>query len=119
MKTSLINFRKAGLILSIPLLFVLFFGQNILQVLDEQIFTTNTALAGDTCKIEVSVIFRDQDNNFVPDLNYGIYTQVDDADGEVKPGVAKASGKTNTNTGIGYSTFTYDSDDDPHFAVKA
>ncbi len=53
----------------------------------------------------VEIIFRDSRGDFIPNINFSVHTQVDDADGQPKPGAKVGSGKTSEITGIGTVEF--------------
>lgn len=71
------------------------------------VVSVETVSAQETCdKSTVEVVFRDSQGNFIPDINFSIHVQVDDADGQAKPGSKVASGKVSNITGIGTVSFT-------------
>ena len=57
-------------------------------------------------KMTVSVIARNSQGDFIPNANFEIYQQVDDVDGNPKPGKKVASGKVSATLGKGTVTFT-------------
>lgn len=52
----------------------------------------------------VTVIARDADGEFIPDIYFEIWTQVEDVDGNLKPGERVASGRTDDVLGMGEAT---------------
>lgn len=56
-------------------------------------------------KLTVRLVVRDQDNHYIPDIDYSINVQTEDADGDPRPGTQVANGTTNIYTGIGTSQF--------------
>lgn len=53
----------------------------------------------------LEIVARDPDGDFIPGANIKIFKQIYDADGQPKPGIEVASGKTNSLTGIFKKTF--------------
>jgi len=64
------------------------------------------ALAYTCASAKVTVIARDQDGKFIPNVNFEIYEQVVDVDNMPKPGKRVASGKTSEILGSGVVSFT-------------
>ncbi|MBU4216273.1 thrombospondin type 3 repeat-containing protein [Candidatus Parcubacteria bacterium] len=59
-----------------------------------------------TCtSAKVTVIARDQDGEYIPNINFEIYEQVVDVDGNPKPGKKVATGKTSEIIGSGLASF--------------
>lgn len=54
---------------------------------------------------EVSIIARDQNGNFTPNIRYELYEQVDDVDGKPKPSTRVSTGIIDPILGRGTSTF--------------
>ncbi len=67
-------------------------------------------------KSTVNLIFRDAQGDFIPNINFSIHVQVNDADGQPKPGSRVAAGKVSNITGIGAASFKSDY---TIFAIKA
>lgn len=57
------------------------------------------------CIKTITVIARDTDGNFIPDISFSFYEQVTDVDGKPKPGKLLVSGKTDAILGKGVVTF--------------
>ncbi len=64
----------------------------------------------------VNVVFRDSNGDFIPNINFSIFVQIYDVDGNPKPGASVASGKVNSITGRGTVNFTSKYSD---FVIKA
>ncbi|RLC38530.1 hypothetical protein DRH27_02020 [Candidatus Falkowbacteria bacterium] len=57
-------------------------------------------------KKEITVIARDSQGNFIPNINFEIWSQTEDVDGQPKPGVKFASGKIDSILGKGIASFS-------------
>lgn len=70
-----------------------------------------------TCEedLEVKVIFRNSQGDFIPNVSFEAYDRVEDADGNPKPGQKKASGKTSAYLGYGVVEKNFPT----HYALKA
>jgi len=73
----------------------------------------------DTCDpASVTVIARDPDGNFIPNIYFEIYEQTVDVDGKPKPGSKVGSGRISPTLGKGVDTFTPDEDHNGIYALK-
>lgn len=66
---------------------------------------------------KVSLVFRNDEGDFIPGIFFEIYTQVDDADGNPKPGKLVSSGKTDENLGRGVVNIK--GEEETIYAIKA
>jgi len=57
------------------------------------------------CKKSVSLVARDSFGEYIPNTSYVVYRQIEDVDGNPKPGKEIASGKTSEITGKGEFSF--------------
>lgn len=65
----------------------------------------NFASATTCSSAKVTVIARDQDGKYIPNINFEIYEQVVDVDNNPKPGAKVARGKTDAILGSGVVSF--------------
>ncbi len=67
------------------------------------VFFVNISYINATCEEDVIVqaIFRNEDGDFIKNVNYAIHKQIEDVDGNPKPGALIMSGKTSSITGSG------------------
>lgn len=63
----------------------------------------------------VTLIVRNDEGDYIPNINYEIYTQISDVDGRPKPGKKIAGGIINATTGKGEASF---SDNNMVYALK-
>jgi hypothetical protein len=61
-------------------------------------------------KSTIGVILRDSNGNYIPNLNFEIYAQVDDVDGLPKPGKRVGGSRIDSNIGKGEVAFTDNSE---------
>lgn len=105
-KNNLKHFKKASIFLSALAFFAFCFFCPLSAQVQEELENKESKL---------TVILRDSDGYYIPDLNFEIYTQVSDADGLPKPGKKISGGKINSYTGKGEVVFE---DNNEYYVLK-
>jgi hypothetical protein len=97
---------------NLEILLIIFFSLFIFVLKTDQVRAQTPPVCE---KMTVGLVIRNSQGEFIPNANFEIYQQVDDVDGNPKPGKKVASGKISATLGKGTVTFT---DENYDYAVK-